>query len=342
MLKNIFNQFKKVGPDGFLDHFSKKIADKTGRLPKKAVPDFLNIEPSGFCNLRCRLCPTGNNTLGRDKGFMSLETFKNILDDWDGKKTRIDFSGFGEPFLNRDFLEMVRMSKEKGFEVSVLTNGNLLTAEVSQELIAHKTDKVTVAVDGATQDTYNWYRRGGDFNKVISNLNTLVETKHKQKTNLPYIELQFVVMKKNESEIGLIKKMAKELGVDKLILKTCGFYRLIGMSFEEFRKDYLPDNKKYQRLEDENNPISNFICPWMNHGAMILWDGRICACCYDSQGEVILGRVTRVNNFIQQWRDSPEYEIFRKDGIRKKYPYKVCELCPARFRKTKGESIVLN
>ena len=340
MLKTL----KKYGFGGAIDkkyhYLLKKIADKTGWLSKGEVPNFFNIEPTSFCNLKCRLCPTGNNILGRDKGFMTLDVFKKILSGWNGKKTRIDFGGFGEPLLNKDFLEMVRISKDKNFDISIFTNGNLLTPEISLALVSFKADRIIISVDGATKETYSWYRRGGDFNKVVSNLKTLVKIKREQGSNLPNTELQFVVMKKNESELGLIKKIALELGVDKLILKACGFYSFIGMSFDEFKKDYLPINKKYRRLENENSPISDFVCPWMNHSAMVLWNGKISACCYDSHGEVILGDVNETN-FIDQWQNSLKYKNFRKNGVKGIYPYKVCKLCPAKFRVTKGEKIIL-
>ncbi|KKS13442.1 MAG: hypothetical protein UU69_C0005G0014 [Candidatus Magasanikbacteria bacterium GW2011_GWA2_41_55] len=335
---------RKYGFWGAIDrkrhYLLKRLADKTGWLSKREVPDFLNIEPTSFCNLKCRLCPTGNDILGRDKGFMTLDVFKKILSGWNGKRTRIDFGGFGEPLLNKDFLEMVRVSKDKGFDISIFTNGNLLTPEISSALVSLKADRIIMSVDGATQETYGWYRRGGDLIRVISNLNAFVKIKREQKSNLPNMELQFVVMKKNESELDIIKKIALEVGVDKLILKACGFYSFIGMNFDEFKKDYLPVNKKYRRLEDENNPIPGFVCPWINHGAMILWNGKIAACCYDSHGEVILGDINETN-FIDQWQNSLKYKIFRKNAVKGIYPYKVCKLCPAKFRVTKGENIVL-
>lgn len=341
---NKLETLKKYGFWGAIDrkrhYLFKKLADKTGWLSKREIPDFLNIEPTSFCNLKCRLCPTGNNILARDKGFMTLEIFKKILFGWNSKRTNIYLGGFGEPLLNKDFLEMVRISKDKEVDISIFTNGNLLTPEISSALVSLKADRIIISMDGATQETYSWYRRGGDFNKVVSNLKTLVKIKREKESNLPNIELQFVVMKKNESELELIKKIAIELSVDKLILKTCGFYSFVGMSFDEFKKDYLPVNKKYRRLEDENSPIPDFICPWMNHGAMILWNGKIAACCYDSHGEVILGDANQTN-FIDQWRSSLKYKDFRKNGVKGIYPYKVCKLCPAKFRTSKGENIIL-
>ncbi len=321
------------------DYLSKKMADRIGWLPPLASPNFLNIEPANVCNLKCRLCPTGNDILGREKGFMSLELFSDILKGWDGKNTRLDFSGFGEPFLNKNFPEMLQLSKERGFKVGISTNGNLMTPELSAKLVEFGVDNVLVAVDGATMESYDWYRRGGDFNRVVSNIRELVLAKQKINSAKPTVHLQFVVMKRNEHEIELIKKIAADLGVDALFLKTCGFYQYIGMSFEDFKKDYLPTDKKYHRLESEEKALPGFVCPWMNHGAMILWDGRISACCYDPYGEVILGQVGKKNTFLDQWRKSPVYKKFRSNAIKGLYPYKVCARCPVKFRLSKGEYV---
>jgi len=44
-------------------------------------PAALTICPGNICNLRCDLCPTGQNDSGRGKGFLSLELFKKIMDE---------------------------------------------------------------------------------------------------------------------------------------------------------------------------------------------------------------------------------------------------------------------
>ena len=47
------------------------------------------------------------------------------------------------------------------------TNGLLLnTEEKLRKLVESGIDEITFSVDGATQETYVRYRRGGDFNKV--------------------------------------------------------------------------------------------------------------------------------------------------------------------------------
>ena len=45
-----------------------------------AHPYLLIIDPCNFCNLRCPLCPTGLNDLGREQSMMSFEHFKHYFE----------------------------------------------------------------------------------------------------------------------------------------------------------------------------------------------------------------------------------------------------------------------
>ena len=44
------------------------------------LPVHLTVEPTNICNLQCPVCETGAGVLGRPKGYMSLDSFKKILD----------------------------------------------------------------------------------------------------------------------------------------------------------------------------------------------------------------------------------------------------------------------
>jgi len=54
-------------------------------LLKKSIywgfPPVVMIEPTNICNLKCPMCPSGNGTLKRAKGYMEFSTFKIIIDE---------------------------------------------------------------------------------------------------------------------------------------------------------------------------------------------------------------------------------------------------------------------
>lgn len=89
---------------------------------KKALKVEWNIGKR--CNYDCSYCDIG--THDNFSPHMSLEVWKNTIDkilDSTNKKVRIALTG-GEPFINPNFLDMIKYGKEAGVsEFSVVTNG---------------------------------------------------------------------------------------------------------------------------------------------------------------------------------------------------------------------------
>jgi sulfatase maturation enzyme AslB (radical SAM superfamily) len=64
------------------------------------------IETGNICNLECPFCPTGVKRKGMKKGTMTLDTFKTIIDKLKYSVFCYEMMNWGEPFLNRHFLDM--------------------------------------------------------------------------------------------------------------------------------------------------------------------------------------------------------------------------------------------
>jgi MoaA/NifB/PqqE/SkfB family radical SAM enzyme len=94
------------------------------------------VEPTNRCNLECRTCI--RHGWDEPLGQMEEATFARIMD---GLRTfspppTIFFGGFGEPLAHPHIVEMVAQAKALGGPVELITNGTLLTGEVSRRLIA--------------------------------------------------------------------------------------------------------------------------------------------------------------------------------------------------------------
>src|ERR671915_1659042 len=89
------------------------------------LPSFVQIEPVGQCNLRCRMCPIQFRQDGPPYGppaFMEFETFARLLDEFEGLET-LHLQGLGEPMMHPRFFDMVRLAAGRGTRVT--TNSNL-------------------------------------------------------------------------------------------------------------------------------------------------------------------------------------------------------------------------
>ena len=69
------------------------------KLPSvKNYPSILMFEPTNLCNLKCPLCPTGNNSLKATKGYLEFENYKKVIDQIGKYLLNLTLWNFGEPF----------------------------------------------------------------------------------------------------------------------------------------------------------------------------------------------------------------------------------------------------
>lgn len=77
------------------------------------------------CNYNCSYC--GNELHDNTSQHMNMDVFKNTIDEikrGTDKKIKISFTG-GEPFVNPNFVDMLKYARENGvYRCSVTTNGS--------------------------------------------------------------------------------------------------------------------------------------------------------------------------------------------------------------------------
>ena len=131
-------------------------------------PVIAQVEPVNFCNLQCPLCLTTSMTRSRPSVLLPFETFTQFIDDVGDSLLQLIFWGWGEPLLHPDFSRMVAYAKTRGVIVRTSTNGNVkLKREQAEELVESGLDSIVIAVDGATQETYEKYRKGGCLDTAV-------------------------------------------------------------------------------------------------------------------------------------------------------------------------------
>ncbi len=271
----------------------------------------VTIEPTNICNLKCLFCTQAISS--RLKGSMSIETFKKIVSFLPKSVKEVQLHFAGEPTLNKDLPQMVEILKSKGVETTLSTNGNM-PFERYEEIIKAGLDHMIISLDGAVKESYEKYRRGGDFGAVVENIRKMSAIPGR-KTELI---IQFLVMCHNEDQIEEIKKLAQDLGVDTLWLKSAslniGCSEILEGKILENAKSFLPQNEKYSRysfkggnLLNKDKPLS---CPWIFR-TVILWNGDIAICCADLEGQIIVGNVLQEDSFEKIWRSEKYHQIKR-------------------------------
>lgn len=269
----------------------------------------LMIEPTNICNLHCPACPTGSGYYNsKPRGAMSFRRFRNIIDVAKDFLEYINLWGFGEPFLAPDIMQMIDYAGRNNILINIHTNGNALTKKMMNQFKKNYRLNITFSIDGLTQKTYSYYRKGGNFKKALDNLFYTINLKRKYNLANTRINWQFLVMKINEHQILAVRKLAKEIGIDTLRLKTIS----IDKNHPQYNS-FIPKNKKYRRLKKKNK--NSVDCFFINPGTPnITWDGYVSPCCIDYLREYIMGNVFK-ENLLNIWNDK-KYRKFRDDYMK--------------------------
>src|SRR6188768_372630 len=159
------------------------------KLLKKPVqwglPVSISFEPTTSCNLRCPECPSGLRAFTRPTGMLKKDFFRQTIDEIHKELLYLIFYFQGEPFLNPDFLEMVKYASDKGIYTATSTNAHYLTDEAARKTVESGLDRLIISIDGTTQETYKQYRVGGNLDKVLEGARNIVKWKKELKSNTP-------------------------------------------------------------------------------------------------------------------------------------------------------------
>jgi radical SAM protein with 4Fe4S-binding SPASM domain len=191
------------------------------------LPEELQVEVTGACNLRCRMCLVRYApAVGRREGALDYEQFLELVDSLPRLK-KLTLQGLGEPLLSPHLMEMVRYAVRRGAAVGFNTNGVLLDASLARRLIAVGLSWLHVSLDGATEATYQDVRHGpglrprpGQFERVVANLRRLVELRRARGSETPRVQIVFVAMRRNVAELERLTELAADIGVDELFVQN--------------------------------------------------------------------------------------------------------------------------
>jgi radical SAM protein with 4Fe4S-binding SPASM domain len=182
------------------------------------LPEFVQIEPVGQCNLRCRMCPVvfrGDGGPGRAPAFMRFELFCELLEQFPGVKA-LQLQGLGEPLLHPRFFDMVAHAARRGIEVSANTNLTALSERRAEECVRSGLHRLYVSLDAASAEAFEYIRVGARFSRVLRNLERLNEAKRRLAAALPRIALVAVAMRRNLEELPALVRLAHAHGLQEV------------------------------------------------------------------------------------------------------------------------------
>jgi cyclic pyranopterin phosphate synthase len=132
--------------------------------------NYLRISVTDRCNLRCEYCmPPEGIELKKHGDMLSYERIAEVA----AAAARLGIGKLrltgGEPLVRRDVGELVRMLKgtDGVAEISMTTNGILLTPETASDLKAAGLDRLNISLDTLDPGDYRRITRCGDVADVL-------------------------------------------------------------------------------------------------------------------------------------------------------------------------------
>ncbi len=257
-------------------------------------PYIIIVDPINHCNLRCPLCPSGTGNLNRDRAVMSYQMFTGIIEPLIPYAYEISFHNWGESLLNPEIFKMITFAARRGVASNMSTNLNIPNDGVMEAIVGSGLEYIVVSLDAASPDVYRHYRRGGDFDLVLSNLRSLIACRNARGSKTPIVEWQFIVMKHNVHEVERARTMSREIGVENFRLIPVGFP--FGVSnLDELRREWAPDCLPLP-------PRIEAACFYLYRSVTINADGGISPCCMVSDARYDFGNLLH-EDFADIWNN---------------------------------------
>lgn len=279
-------------------------------------PTHLMVEPTNLCNLRCALCPVTEG-FERPQGRMDFSLFKELLNEVGEYIFTLQLWDWGEPFVHPRAYDMIDYAKSKGIKVISSTNGHKFARkEHAERLVCSGLDTIIFAIDGMTQQTYEFYRQGGKLETALEGIRQVVAAKKTLRSNTPTVNFRFIPMAHNEHEIPLLRKLTAEMEVDVLSFKTLNNCQQD--PYKDQTKDgseFLPQQVHYQRFKTDANGERirrrRNPCKQLWNNPSIHWNGKVSICSLDPQDRCIVGDLNR-QSFQEIWRGQT-YRQYRRE-----------------------------
>jgi len=201
---------------------------------KKPVPFpfLIDIELTNHCNLNCLFC--GQQTMKREKGFMSEEIFKKAIDECAKHKTPIRLIRWGEPFLHPEIIDFVKYAKSKGVFVHITNNGQAMRDEHMPGVVDF-VDSLIFSFQGATKKEYEIMRNNNRYDNLKSRILKLVKLRGEKEK--PYIHISSTMTNEPKKEIDKFVKywssIVDSVGIGKTNLSKLSFVQI--KSFETIK-----------------------------------------------------------------------------------------------------------
>jgi hypothetical protein len=271
-----------------------------GRDRAPRMPEIVQIEATNICNAKCTFCP--RDDMKRRQGVMDVDLYRKVVDECASLGIgHVRMHNYGEAFVDKRLPEKIAYAKSRGIpEVGVITNGSLLGPDVARAVVEAGLDAINISLDAAGKETFESTRLGLKYDKVIANVEGLVQARRELGRTRPKLILSFVRQDNSAEEQAFIdhwSAVADKIHITELHNWAGTLKRRADVNFPCYRQ-------------------------WLTF--TVLWDGRVSLCCADLDGHIVLGDL-RTQSIAEIW-NGDAYRRVRREHLESGGPA-ICRNC---------------
>lgn len=271
-------------------------------------PPYLQIEPTSRCNFRCVFCyqtdPHFTSKSGEHMGNMSVELFMRIIDQAEGNIEFISLASRGEPLLCPDIETMLGYTRNKFLNLKMNTNASLLDEKKCHAILQSGIKTLVFSVDAADEILYSSLRKGGNLQKVFSNIERFAQIRQTQYKDSKIITRVSGVKYCQEQSLDSMEQLWGDI-VDQVVF----------VSYNPWENIYCktPSNL--------SGPCSDL---WRR--MFVWWDGRVNPCDVDYRSTLSVGNAT-TNSISELWKVNFYNHLRSEHASSNRHKLEPCRRC---------------
>lgn len=278
----------------------------------------IRIENTNHCGYFCTMCPREKHT--RKKGIMPLEDFTSLIHQFENYTGQIHFHGYGEPLLDPNLVEKVRLARKHHPQSTLLfftTLGVRVKERFFKDLADAGLNRLIISCYGYNKPSYKKEHGVDTFSKVQSNLNQLFLERKTSKS--PF---QTVLIGPDPQKITSF--------ISNLQLKAfIHWIEDLGISYNT----KMPEHN-FGSGRDYNTPANKGVCSiaWGYRKTIlqITWDLKVIPCCLDFNASTIFGDL-RTQTLTEIFSSAPYRTFIQSHQNNTLTSYLSCKNCERDF-----------
>jgi tetratricopeptide (TPR) repeat protein len=217
-------------------------------------PTTLVFSHDNSCNLACPSCRHDFIMVSKEEQIAIEQMQNRLLAELSQDAQILRLDGAGEVFYSKPSRNMLKKLTRQDYphlKFDLITNGTLFNRRTYDEFdLSGRIKRLRISIDAASKETYKIARRGGDFDKLLANLEFIYQLRTKENQNFS-VNFLFVVSACNFHEMADFIRLGKKFNVTKIrftAIRNLGHLTDAQFASMNIERESHPDHSKFVEL----------------------------------------------------------------------------------------------